>query len=68
MLLLKITAFIAIVIVFSILWWIGYILAIIFPLRSTDEVKREIEEELRNLGAGEGEEIRETSERRDTVY
>jgi len=49
MLLLKLTAFIAVAGVFGILAWIGYTLATTPPPKPIEEIEKEIEEELKKL-------------------
>jgi len=46
---LKLTAFAAVLAVFSILAWIGYTLAATPPPKPIEEIEREIEEELKKL-------------------
>ncbi len=59
-LLLKLTAFIAVLGVFGILGWVGYTLATTPPPKSIEEIEKEIEEELKRLEA-ESEEQHEES-------
>lgn len=49
LLMLKITAFAAIVAVFGILAWVGYALATTPPPKPIEEIEKEIEEELKKL-------------------
>jgi len=49
MLLLKLTAFIAVAGVFGILAWIGFTLATTPPPKPIEEIERELEEELKRL-------------------
>jgi predicted DNA-binding transcriptional regulator len=49
MLVLQITAFLAILGVFAILGWIGYTLATTPPPKPIEEIEKEIEEELKKL-------------------
>lgn len=48
-LVLKITGFVAVAIVFGILGWIGYTLATTPPPKPIEEIEKEIEEELKKL-------------------
>ena len=49
MLLLKLTAFVAVAGVFGILAWIGYTLATTPPPKPIEEIEKELEEELKRL-------------------
>ncbi|AKG39117.1 transcriptional regulator [Infirmifilum uzonense] len=60
MLLLQLSAFIAVVGVFGILAWIGYTLATTPPPKPIEEIEKEIEEELKKL---EAEQKQENSEK-----
>jgi predicted DNA-binding transcriptional regulator len=53
MLLMKLTAFIAIAGVFGILAWIGYTLATTPPPKPIEEIEKEIESEIKNLESTE---------------
>ncbi len=49
MIVLEITGFAAIVVIFGILGWIGYTLATTPPPKPIEEIEKEIEEELKKL-------------------
>jgi predicted DNA-binding transcriptional regulator len=59
MLLLQLSAFIAVVGVFGILAWIGYTLATTPPPKPIEEIEKEIEEELKKLEAEQKQESTE---------
>ncbi len=48
-LVLKITGFVAVAVIFGILGWIGYTLATTPPPKPIEEIEKEIEEELKKL-------------------
>jgi len=48
-LLIKITVFAAVAVVFGILAWIGYVLATTPPPKPIEEIEKELEEELKRL-------------------
>ena len=49
MITLEVTAFLAVLVVFAILGWIGYTLATTPPPKPIEEIEKEIEEELKKL-------------------
>lgn len=51
MFLLKLTAFLAVLVLFGILAWVGYALATTPPPKPIEEIEREVEEALRNIEA-----------------
>ncbi len=59
MLLLQLSAFIAVLGVFGILAWIGYTLATTPPPKPIEEIEKEIEEELKKLEAEQKQESTE---------
>ena len=63
LLVLQITAFIAVSVVFGILAWIGYTLITTPSPKSVDEIEREIEKELKKLEQEIKEEEREKKDR-----
>ena len=52
LLLLKITGFVAVLVVFALLAWIGYTLATTPPPKPLEELEKELEEELKKLEKG----------------
>ena len=53
LLLLEITAFVIVAVVFGVLAWIGYTLATTPPPKPIEEIEKELEEELKRLEEGQ---------------
>lgn len=51
LLVLKLTGFIAVAVVFGIMAWIGYTLATTPPPKPIEEIEKEIEKELKSIGS-----------------
>jgi predicted DNA-binding transcriptional regulator len=59
LLLLQVTGFVAVVGVFEILTWIGYMLDTTPPPKLTEKIEKKLEEELKNLESKSAEEAKE---------